>query len=75
MALNDHGKAFFRDTMSWAAAVVGGAISAWLGMVSVLLDVGVLWAGLGFCVLQGLLGVSASIVSRGVWNEKCLVIF
>ena len=51
MVSKDHGKAFFRDTMLWASTVVGGAISTWLGMVSVLLGVGVLRVGLGFCML------------------------
>ena len=48
---NDHGKVFFRNTMSQAATLVGGSISAWLSMVSVLLGVRVLQMGLGFCIL------------------------
>ena len=51
MLSNGHGKTFSRDTMLWAATVEGYAISAWLGMVSVLLGVGVLWVGSGFCML------------------------
>ena len=51
MVSKEHRKAFFRDAVSPAAAVVGSAILAWLGMGLVLLGVGVFRVGLDFYML------------------------
>ena len=75
MLSKDQGKAFLRETILQTAAVAGSVFSAWLGMVSMLLGVGILKVGLSFCVPCGWVGISGSAHLRGVQNDIFLVIF